>query len=66
MCRTALFCSFHRCEEGLGGLWKNAFSMMVIGLSYSEELNYSDESYRCTSTMRGCNAKAIGGAVQYR
>ena len=48
-CRTALFCSFHRYEEGLGGFWDNAISLMVIGLRYSEKLNYSDKRYRyCT------------------
>ena len=55
VCRTALFCSFHRYEEGLGGLWENAISLMVIGLSYSEELNYSDESYRYPSTKKQPN-----------
>jgi hypothetical protein len=34
---TALVCSFHRYEEGLG---------MVIGLSHSEKLNCSDKRYK--------------------
>jgi len=50
VCRTALFCSFHRYEKGLGGPWENAISLMVIGLSYSEELNCSDGSYRYRSS----------------
>jgi hypothetical protein len=43
---TALFCSFDRYEEGLAGFWETPPPYMVIGLSYSEELNYSDEPYR--------------------
>jgi hypothetical protein len=43
---TALFCSFHRYEEGLGESWENTIPLMAIGLSYSEKLNYSDMRFR--------------------
>ena len=43
---TALFCSFQRSHDGSWRKMRNFFILMVIGLSYSEELNYSDESYR--------------------
>jgi len=60
VCRTALFCSFHRYEEGLGGLWENAISLMVIGLSYSGELNYSDEFYRYLCSACTCTCCYFG------
>ena len=45
-CRTALLSSSHRCKEGLGGKAENTTPRVVIGLSYSEKLNYSDKRHR--------------------
>jgi hypothetical protein len=36
---------------GGGGLWVNSLNFMVIGLRYSEKLNYSDKRYRYLSFL---------------
>jgi hypothetical protein len=43
---TALFSSFQRYWDGSWRKMRKIFILMVIGLNYSEELNYSDEFYR--------------------
>jgi hypothetical protein len=50
---TALFCSFQRPHDGSWRKMRKKIILMVIGLSYSEELNYSDEFYRYCSIEKG-------------
>ena len=60
---TALFCSFQRSHDGSWRKMRKKIILMVIGLSYSEELNYSDEFYRYyASQVIGLWGVGKGGA----